>query len=74
MREALASCTTMNEAAQSLGMHPTTLWRKLVQHNMGQEGNDSADRRQQDSVRTDSRTEVRTDAKRTHKGREAWGK
>ena len=37
LREALASCATMNEAAQSLGMHPTTLWRKLVQHNMGQE-------------------------------------
>lgn len=37
LREALASCSTMNEAAQSLGMHPTTLWRKLVQHNMGQE-------------------------------------
>lgn len=37
LREALATCATMNEAAQSLGMHPTTLWRKLVQHNMGQE-------------------------------------
>ena len=38
LRRALERCATMNEAAQMLGMHPTTLWRKLGQHNMGQEG------------------------------------
>lgn len=38
LRRALERCATMNEAAQLLGMHPTTLWRKLGQHNMGQEG------------------------------------
>ena len=38
LRQALQRCATMHEAAQMLGMHPTTLWRKLAQHNMGQEG------------------------------------
>ena len=38
LRQALARSATMHEAAQRLGMHPTTLWRKLLQHNMGQEG------------------------------------
>ena len=38
LQQALQRCATMHEAAQMLGMHPTTLWRKLAQHNMGQEG------------------------------------
>lgn len=38
LRQALQRCATMHEAAQMLGMHPTTLWRKLAQHNMGQGG------------------------------------
>ncbi|OUO50192.1 hypothetical protein B5F76_12305 [Desulfovibrio sp. An276] len=70
LREALASSSTMNEAAQSLGMHPTTLWRKLVQHNMGQEEKIQADCTEAKSCATGART----GANKTRKGREARGK
>ena len=38
LSDALYRQQKYDEAAQMLGMHPTTLWRKLAQHNMGQEG------------------------------------
>lgn len=46
--QALSYHATLHEAAQALGIHPTTLWRKMVQHNIrekacgaGGSGNDT---------------------------------
>lgn len=41
IEQALARHSTLFEAAQSLGVHPTTLWRKMTQLQMGQEKNDA---------------------------------